>query len=237
MAPRWFPLESNPDVMTMYISDLGAEGVRVVEVLSIEDWALDMVPGPVHAVLFLYPLSPRQLEFDSAHPPDPMPSTSDPTSGAPYFMKQTVGNACGTVALLHALGNHHRAGAAAARPDSWLAEFFSATAKMTAEEIASYIAEGAASDALAKVHTATATSSENATAATMDVETHFVAFVCAGGTLYELDGRKAGPTVHGPCEASELLPKAVGAISKCMKRDPDELRFTITALVGNDAGA
>lgn len=26
-------------------------------------------------------------------------------SGGPYFMKQTVGNACGTVGLLHAVGN------------------------------------------------------------------------------------------------------------------------------------
>jgi len=67
--PRWFPLgknvafcfqflvflicilskESNPEVMTTYISNLGVDTseYRVCDVLALEEWALDMVPQPV----------------------------------------------------------------------------------------------------------------------------------------------------------------------------------------------
>ncbi len=47
---RWFPLESNPDVMNAYVQKLGfpAEcGYRFVDVLSTEDWGLGLVPKPV----------------------------------------------------------------------------------------------------------------------------------------------------------------------------------------------
>ena len=78
---------------------------------------------------------------------------------------------------------------------------------------------------------------ENATAATMDVETHFVAFVCAGGALYELDGRRAAPVSHGACDAAALLPRSLEAIKGFMERDPEEVRFTITAMVPEGAQA
>ena len=233
--PTWFPLESNPELLSKYVTDLGAGGgLRVEEVLALEDWALDMVPQPVHAVLFLYPLTAAQRKHEEAHPTAPLEATSDPSSGAPFFMKQTVGNACGTIAVLHSLANLDRVsgGGAVARPETWLSTFLTATARMSPEEAAAFVAEGEASEALAAVHTAAAVSEENATAASMDVDTHFIAFVSAGGVLYELDGRKAGPTPHGECAPAELLPKAVEAIKGFMQRDPGELRFTITALVG-----
>ena len=45
--PTWFPLESNPELLSKYVTDLGAGGgLRVEEVLALEDWALDMVPQP-----------------------------------------------------------------------------------------------------------------------------------------------------------------------------------------------
>ena len=230
--PTWFPLESNPELMSKYIADLGAsEGLRIEEVLSVEPWALEMVPGPVHAVLFLYPLSEAQRKHEQENPVPALEATSDPTSGAPFFMKQTVGNACGTVALLHSLANIERVAGGAARTGTWLSTFLSSTATLAPDGIADYIAQGEASDALAAVHTAAALSEDNATEASMDVETHFIAFVSAGGVLYELDGRKPGPTPHGECPPSELLPKAVEAIKGFIARDPNELRFTITAMV------
>lgn len=234
--PQWFPLESNPELMTKYILDLGAaSSLEVVEVMSIEEWAFDMVPQPVRAVQFLFPLKEPQLKHEKENPVEALESTCDPTSGAPFFMKQTVGNACGTVALLHALANVERSSGGAARSDTWLSQFLADTATMKPDDAASYVAEGAASEALAAVHTAAATSEDNATEATMDVETHFISFVCAGGVLYELDGRKPGPTPHGACSPEELLPKAVEVIKAFMQRDPTELRFTITALVGPSA--
>lgn len=37
------------------------------------------------------------------------------------------------------------------------------------------------------------------------VNLHFVAFVCRGGRLWELDGRKSFPVDHGPSNADTLL--------------------------------
>ena len=180
--PSWFPLESNPELMSKYVFDLGATDglaveevhlltlprplqlplscrlqqqtplhacVRPLQVLSVEDWALEMVPGTVHAVLFLFPLSEKQREHEKAHTPPPL-DTTDPA--APFFMRQTVGNACGTVALLHALGNLERRGGGVAREGTWLQRFLQDTPTKMPDEIAEYIASGEASDELAKVH-------------------------------------------------------------------------------------
>lgn len=63
-----------------------------------------------------------------------------------YYMKQTVGNACGTVGILHAIGNARRIiskeseskcnGSICIQPKSYLESFFSATGNMTSDEIA-----------------------------------------------------------------------------------------------------
>ncbi|CDP18072.1 unnamed protein product [Coffea canephora] len=59
-----------------------------------------MVPNPVLAVLFLYPITPQteeaRIKEDSL--------IKDPSARV-YFMKQTVGNACEAIELLHAVGN------------------------------------------------------------------------------------------------------------------------------------
>ena len=60
MAKHWFPLESNPEVMTQYAGKLGldtsSDGLWFHDVLSTEDWAFAMVPQPVLGVLMLFPI-------------------------------------------------------------------------------------------------------------------------------------------------------------------------------------
>ena len=60
-SPR-FPLESNPEVMNKYASNLGLDTsiYSFQDVLATEDWALEMVPKPVVGVVMLYPISPNQ---------------------------------------------------------------------------------------------------------------------------------------------------------------------------------
>ena len=60
---KWFPLESNPALINSYISKIGYDTslYEFVDVFSTEDWALDMIPQPVAAVLLLYPLTSTQL--------------------------------------------------------------------------------------------------------------------------------------------------------------------------------
>jgi ubiquitin carboxyl-terminal hydrolase L3 len=59
------PLESNPDVINTYISKMGlkTELWNFTELLSTEDWGLEMVPKPVLGILMLYEETPAQNAF------------------------------------------------------------------------------------------------------------------------------------------------------------------------------
>ncbi|KAF4715687.1 hypothetical protein FOZ62_000130, partial [Perkinsus olseni] len=49
---RWLPLEANPEVMTDYARSLGLPSfLHFTDVLSVEDWAIEMVPQPVLAAV------------------------------------------------------------------------------------------------------------------------------------------------------------------------------------------
>eukprot|EP00538_Stauroneis_constricta_P005120 CAMPEP_0119556574 /NCGR_PEP_ID=MMETSP1352-20130426/8466_1 /TAXON_ID=265584 /ORGANISM="Stauroneis constricta, Strain CCMP1120" /LENGTH=242 /DNA_ID=CAMNT_0007603547 /DNA_START=213 /DNA_END=941 /DNA_ORIENTATION=+ len=224
---RWFPLESNPSLINKYIQKLGFDTslYEFVDVFSTEDWAIDMIPQPVAAVLMLYPLTETQLKA----PRDDTIAAKEMEDKV-WFIKQRIGNACGTIGLLHALLN-------APEPlrmfqdESWIKNFaddcpipLSPTAK--AEKL-----EGDAK--IATLHDAATSSSENATSRGNiedRVETHFIAVVCVDDKLYELDGRKDGPVYHGPTTQATLLKDACKVIKMFMERDPTEMRFTITAL-------
>ncbi len=59
---NWKPLESNPEVINSYIKDLGFDinQFALQDILSTEDWGQEMIPNPVLAVIFLYPISENQ---------------------------------------------------------------------------------------------------------------------------------------------------------------------------------
>ena len=100
--------QSNPEVMQKYVDSLGlskANSYAFTDVLSTEDWALAMVPQPVIAVLFLYPIKDKVEEYRKQED-EKIKAEGQVVSKEVYYMKQTVGNACGTVGLLHALANN-----------------------------------------------------------------------------------------------------------------------------------
>jgi ubiquitin carboxyl-terminal hydrolase L3 len=184
-----------------------------------------MVAQPVGAVLMLYPLTDRQTQ-----------GTSDDVvafeamQDRVWFIKQRIGNACGTIGLLHALQN-------APEPvrwykeNSWLQRFADDCPVPLDPIRKAEILEGDAN--IAKLHDEATSSQDNATDRGNiddDVETHFIALVCVDDKLYELDGRKRGPIYHGPTTQATLLKDSVEVIKKFMARDPTEMRFTITAL-------
>ena len=49
MTKTWLPLESNPDVMNDYVGKMGLDLTKISfhDVMSTEDWALEMIPRPV----------------------------------------------------------------------------------------------------------------------------------------------------------------------------------------------
>lgn len=59
-----------------------------------------MVPTPVLAVLLLFPISDASEAHKDAEKAGIL-AKADSNSKKLYYMKQTVGNACGTVGLTH----------------------------------------------------------------------------------------------------------------------------------------
>lgn len=226
MPGKWFPLESNPQLINNYIQKLGFDTslYEFCDVFSTDDWAMDMIPQPVAAVIMLYPLSEKQESFRSE---DNIPKDSLEDV---WFVKQRIGNACGTIGLLHSLLNAPEP-INAFQPDSWLANFQNDCPKSMPPLQKAERLEG--DEKVAKLHDQATSSEENATnRGNIDdkVDTHFIALVCNKDKLYELDGRKDGPVLHGPTTQATLLKDACQVVKKFMSRDPDEMRFTILAL-------
>lgn len=265
----WLPLESNPDVMNVYLQKLGCPtaSTSFVDVLSTDDWALEMVPSPVKSVVLLFPIKKHTEEARHEHAavaaeqsvpgslfftkqvragpccaawltswympggscPAPCPQHSHLRVCLP--LPQTIPNACGTIGLLHAVGNNCTVfgGDIKLTPGSFFAKYFGETGVDATPEARASALE--ADNTLEESHAEAASAGQ--TTASADVDTHFVAFVCKGGKLWELDGRRAGPVDWGTCTEDELLEKAAGIIkAEYIEKDPEEMRFAMTALVG-----
>ncbi|DAZ92542.1 TPA: hypothetical protein N0F65_012772 [Lagenidium giganteum] len=225
---RWFPLESNPAVMNEFVAKMGfpTHQFSFCDVLSTEEWALDMVPRPVHGVLMLFPIKDH-TEAYAAEEAKRIAASGQVVSKNVYYMHQTVGNACGTIGILHAIANMRQH--VTFEPTSYLSKLFAATATKTPSEIAAYLEKD---DELEDTHSSAAQAGQSEQIEDVDdpVNTHFVCFTHVDGNLYELDGRKKTPVNHGPSSADTLLPDACNVIKQFMARDEGEVRFTIVAL-------
>lgn len=245
VSRRWFPLESNPALLNKYISKLGFDTSQYsfVDVYSTDDWALEMVPPKTAAVVMLYPITPAQEAHRKEEDGElQRQSVSDKV----WYTKQRIGNACGTIGILHSLANLPKdLRESAIVAGSWIDSFLRVCpASLTPAEKADFLEGGGAtsdddnrSKSIAKelenMHdSATSDDSNQTSRGRIDdsVITHFVAFVHVDGGLYELDGRKSAPVRHGNVNENGLLKGACEIVKQFMRRDPAELRFTILAL-------
>lgn len=63
---NWLALESNPEVVNNYISEIGFDTTKYLfyDILGTEEWAQDMIPKPVLAVMLLYPIKEASEEWN-----------------------------------------------------------------------------------------------------------------------------------------------------------------------------
>ncbi|KAL3321127.1 Ubiquitin carboxyl-terminal hydrolase isozyme L3 [Cichlidogyrus casuarinus] len=192
---------------------------EVMDVYGLDDDILEFLPKPCAAGILLYPIT--QISESKEN----FLGTPIEKSENMVFFKQQVSNACGTIALLHAIGNNTDKIPLPA--ESLLGHIFSDKSHQCSEPI---------EKKLENIHTEI--SKEGQTAVNVeDIKTnlHFVVLCEVDGQIIEFDGRKDGPVSHGPVSGRGLLNDAATVTKKFMKRDANELNFSLMALCRSDS--
>jgi len=239
----WLALESNPEIFSDFARRIGFPiHWQFCDVFGLDAGLLDLVPRPVAACVLLFPCSDRIYAARRAQ--DAALRAGAECEGASaahdaelFFLKQVVGfgNACGTVACLHATSNS-RIWAGLAK-DAPLDRF------VRTQETASPEERGQAllSDVSLRASSESAATSDAAQTACPDrhgpaLDHHFTAFVRSRrDRLVELDGTKRGPVDLGSTSEATFLEDVAAAVKRhFMDVEPDSLDFSLLALVKGD---
>lgn len=229
LSNRWLPLESNPEIMNRYIENLGinTDKFEFNDIYGLDEELLAMVAKPVIAVMLLFPITKEYKAFkeEQSAKIDAEGQTLSPNL---YFTKQTIHNACGTVAIIHALANNKDS--LQIDGEKPFGKFLTATANMTPLERAAYLMQD---DQMMSAHFDVAQEGQTETPdIDAELDLHFIAFIEKDGHLYEMDGGsgKDYPINHGPVTPALLLEESSKVVKKFMAINPNENRYTLIAL-------
>jgi ubiquitin carboxyl-terminal hydrolase L3 len=187
---------------------------------------LGMVPQPCVAVTLLFDHRGQGIREFNQTQSAKVAADGQTTSDKVFFMKQFVGNACGTIATVHSLCNNLEA--LGMGPETPAGQFFAAQLASTPKE------RGVALADAANIHEASeeeaAGGQTEAPDAAASVDYHFIAFSEVDGDLYEFDGGKGLAVNHGPT-GGDLLSKATQVIKECfMDKEPSSMMWNMMAL-------
>lgn len=202
------------------------ELVQWCDVMSLDDWALEMVPQPCVGVGFVFPVSAAS-EKHRGEEEARIAAGGQTVSPKVYHCLQTVSNACGTICMLHCVAN------ADLPLTGFWAKFLADTKDQSGQQRAEAL-EGSVE--IEAAHVASAEEGQSKQVDDADnVNNHFIAFSLVDGCVYELDGRKARPINHGPSSPATFLVDVAKVCREFMARDPEEVRFTVVALAAPGA--
>ena len=223
---NWVPIESNPEVMNKFLSNIGLpDEWSVVDVIGLDEELLQFIESPVLSLILLFPVIDDKSS-DSSEDKQISSQTKDDEQKGVYFMRQTIRNACGTIALIHSVANNcHRI---QLRDGSSLKLFLDSSQDLTPEERGTLLESN--EDICNAHHIYAKEGQTSAPTADSHIDNHFVAFVHKNGFLYELDGRKAGPINHGKSSDETFVSDAARLCRQFMAKDPNNLNFTVVAL-------
>lgn len=227
MEKKYLPLEANPEIIEKYVKNLGGPlNIEFVDVLGCDKELLDCVPRPVVALLLLFPIKEASEKLAKSQAEKIASSGGFPPNHI-WFTKQTVGNACGTVAILHTVANiKHKA---PYEKGGFFDKFFEKVKDMNPDERAKALE---VDNEIEKFHAHAVNEGQSRVPdASENVDMHFVAFVEVDNHLYELDGRKKFPIDHGKTSQDTFFEDAVKVVEDVfMKNDSQEFRFSIIAV-------
>ena len=97
-AKHYVPLESDPDLFTELMHGLGVYSTfKFIDVWSLDNDMLAFVPRPAQALILILPSCPAYDQVSVMY--------SAATSRSILWFNQTINNACGLYAILHAVCN------------------------------------------------------------------------------------------------------------------------------------
>eukprot|EP00798_Chlamydomonas_sp_ICE-L_P021676 gene21676-28694_t len=125
-------------VLNDFATKLGIDTAQYAfcDIFGLDSDLLCMVPTPVLAVIKCNLITPN-TEAATKKEDDEQASSGVAASCPAYYMKQTIGNACGTIAVLHGLDNNRDTMKPAA--GSFLDQFFTATAGLDPSACGAYL--------------------------------------------------------------------------------------------------
>jgi len=233
----WSVLENNPVVMDHLARSLGLDStLSFYDIYSLTDPdLLAFIPRPAYALLVIIPLTPTWHEARQTEDKDKAEYEGKGENEPVIWFTQTIGNACGSIGLVHSLLNSDAS--EHIKPDSVLYNIRKDALPKPIWERAKVLED---SDEFEKAHAEAAKLGDTATPTPQSDEhtgQHFVTFVKAkDGHLWELEGSRKGPLDRGALKEDEdvlspaALEKGLGRLMKIEAEKGGDLRFSAIAL-------
>ncbi|KAF1942393.1 ubiquitin carboxyl-terminal hydrolase, family 1 [Clathrospora elynae] len=226
------PLESNPEVFTDLVHRLGlSDSLCFLDLLSLYDpELLAFLPRLAYALILVFPTTEAYDERigEEAGLEDFKGSDEDDA----VFFKQTINNAYGLYAILHAVCN----GEASIKigSDSVIARLLDTNLPPTPDDLARALEDSEKLE-VAYAGVASKGDTEAPTNAEDKVDYHYIAFVKShkNNRLYQLDGDRKRPIDLGLLTADDdvLSDKCLHVIRSIMTSEDNNLNFSLMALV------
>ncbi|EFA02260.2 ubiquitin carboxyl-terminal hydrolase [Tribolium castaneum] len=222
------PLESNPEVMNKFLHLLGVPNKwNIVDVYGLEQDDLAYITKPVLALILLCPNS-EQFNKHAEEESVKLKEEGQIITPDLFFVKQSVPNVCGTIALIHSVANNSEK-LGIEGPFKHLLE---KTKDLTPEKRGELLfsCEDGESFNLMSVHQELAQEGQSEVNPNEPANNHFIALIEKDGHLYELNGSKEFPVNHGPTTEDTFLEDAANVCRQFISRNAEDVNFTVMAL-------
>ncbi|OCL13170.1 ubiquitin carboxyl-terminal hydrolase [Glonium stellatum] len=234
---HFIPLESNPELFTELIHELGVlPSLSFQDVLSLDDpELLGFVARPAFALILVFPTTnvyERQKTTEEAMQDEYQGSGNGEDV---VWFKQTINNACGLYGILHAVCNGASRDHIAS--NSILSDLLKESLPLQPDARAKILED---SEEVESAYTAVARQGDSEVPEDPEdeVDFHYVCFVRSSksGHVYELDGDRKGPIDRGEFKGADdmLCEDCLNLVREFVTKEKDNLNFSLMALVLNE---
>eukprot|EP01125_Pyxidicula_operculata_P021534 TRINITY_DN8330_c0_g1_i1.p1 TRINITY_DN8330_c0_g1~~TRINITY_DN8330_c0_g1_i1.p1 ORF type:complete len:224 (-),score=61.69 TRINITY_DN8330_c0_g1_i1:152-823(-) len=214
---KWPAIESNPDVLNSFASSLGLDTTKwsFCDVMGLDEELLSFLPQPTLALIFLFPSAAKT------------PVDESKKQNTELFYLQQVDqlqDACGTIAMIHALANNReRVGLTS----GVLADYLEKAKTLSFHDKGVALATDSK---IAELHKSFSQEGATRSVEVGGTDHHFVCFTQIGDYVVEIDGCKPHAVFHEKVGERGFLSVAAETIKKEYMKDPSIIDFSITAL-------